>query len=100
MEDTKISIGKKKLIAPCVQAYTEHRPLKASEGIIGKGMESPYQTSPEAATIYDPIWIEGVCLIFIGIPISNMLEKGAESIGTRNIHYPVLAFRVPCEIKK
>lgn len=100
LDNNKITIGKNGLIAPYVQIYTASHPLKASERIIGKGIESRYLTYSKPVTIGDNVWIGGNSVIFPGVSIGNNVTIGAGSIVTKNIPDNRLAFGNPCEIKK
>lgn len=100
LDNNKITIGKNGLIAPFVQIYTADHPLKASERIIEKGIDSCYLTSAKPVTIGDNVWIGGNSVIFPGVVIGNNVTIGAGSIVTKNIPDNVLAFGNPCEIKK
>ena len=100
LDNNKITIGKNGLIAPYVQIYTADHPLKASERIIGKGVESRYLTSAQPVTIGDKVWIGGNAVIFPGVKIGNNVTIGAGSVVTKNIRDNVLAYGNPCEIKK
>jgi len=100
LDNNKITIGKNGLIAPYVQIYTASHPLKASERIIEKGIESRYLTSSKPVTIGDNVWIGGNCIILPGVTIGKNVTIGAGSIVTKDIPDNVLAFGNPCEIKK
>ena len=100
LDNNKITIGKNGLVAPYVQIYTASHPLKASERIIGKGIESRYLTSAKPVAIGDNVWIGGNSVIFPGVTIGNNVTIGAGSVVTKNIPDNVLAFGNPCEIKK
>tara|TARA_R110000744_G_scaffold86027_1_gene168134 strand:- start:342 stop:656 length:315 start_codon:yes stop_codon:yes gene_type:complete len=98
--NNRVSIGNNGLIAPYVQIYTANHPLKASERIIGKGIESRYLTSSKPVTIGDNVWIGGNSVIFPGVVIGNNVTIGAGSIVTTNIPDNSLAFGNPCKVIK
>ncbi|MDX1942325.1 MAG: sugar O-acetyltransferase [Saprospiraceae bacterium] len=98
LDNNKISIGKNALIAPYVQIYTASHPLKASERIIGAGINSHYLTSTKPVQIGDNVWIGGNSVIFPGVNIGNNVTIGAGSVVTKNIPDNVLAFGNPCKV--
>lgn len=100
LDNNKISIGKNGLIAPYVQIYTASHPLKASDRIIEKGLDSSYLTSTKPVTIGNNVWIGGNSVIFPGVTIGNNVTIGGGSIVTKNIPNNVLAYGNPCEVKK
>jgi len=100
LDNNKISIGRNALIGPYVQIYTASHPLKASERIIEKGIESRYLTSTKPVKIGDKVWIGGNTIILPGVTIGNNVTIGAGSVITKDIPDNVLAFGNPCQVKR
>lgn len=100
LDNNKISIGRNALIGPYVQIYTASHPLKASERIIEKGIESRYLTSTKPVKIGDKVWIGGNTIILPGVTIGNNVTIGAGSVITKDIPNNVLAFGNPCQVKR
>jgi len=100
LDNNKISIGRNVLIGPYVQIYTASHPLKASERIIEKGIESRYLTSTKPVKIGDKVWIGGNTIILPGVTIGNNVTIGAGSVITKDIPDNVLAFGNPCQVKR
>ena len=100
LDNNMISIGCNGLIAPYVQIYTASHPLRASERILGEGVNARYVTSTKPVYIGDNVWIGGNSVIFPGVRIGDGVTIGAGSIVTRDIPDNVLAYGNPCEVIK
>ena len=86
-----IKIGNNVMMGPCVQVYTAHHPVLASERIKGPELATP-------VTIGDNVWIGGGSIICAGVTIGKNTTIGAGSVVVKNIPENVLAVGNPCRV--
>ena len=102
IDNEKIIIGNKVLIAPNVQIYTAYHPLLPEQRIIEKkeGSDCYYTTCADPVEIKDGVWIGGGVIILPGVTIGENSVIGAGSVVTRSIPDNCVAVGNPCRVIK
>ena len=102
IDNEKITIGNKVLIAPNVQIYTAYHSLLPEQRFIEKkeGSDCYYTTCADPVEIKDGAWIGGGVIILPGVTIGENSIIGAGSVVTRSIPDNCVAVGNPCRIIK
>ena len=102
IDNEKITIGSKVLIAPNVQIYTAYHPLLPEQRFIEKKEDSNcyYKTCADPVEIKDGVWIGGGVIILPGVTIGENSVIGAGSVVTRSIPENCVAVGNPCRVIK
>ena len=102
IDNEKITIGSKVLIAPNVQIYTAYHPLLPDQRFIEKKEDSNcyYKTCADPVEIKDGVWIGGGVIILPGVTIGENSVIGAGSVVTRSIPENCVAVGNPCRVIK
>ncbi len=102
IDNEKITIGSKVLIAPNVQIYTAYHPLLPEQRFIEKKEDSNcyYTTCADPVEIKDGVWIGGGVIILPGVTIGENSVIGAGSVVTRSIPENCVAVGNPCRVIK
>lgn len=103
LDDNKIIIGDRALIAPNVQIYTAFHPVSAAERF-GKikedGSFSFCKTRTAPVLIGNDVWIGGAAVILPGVRIGDNVVIGAGSVVTRDVPSNTIACGNPCRAVK
>lgn len=99
IDNEKILIGNKVLIAPNVQIYTAYHPLLPEERLKDKktGSTCYFNTCADPVTIKDGVWIGGGAIILSGVTNSII---GAGSVVNKSIPDNCVAVGNPCRVIK
>lgn len=101
LDDNRIVIGDRALIAPNVQIYTAFHPTAAHERfgpVRDDGSFSFCKTRTAPVTIGDDVWIGGGAILLPGVTIGNNVVIGAGSVVTHSLPDNVVAFGAPCRV--
>lgn len=101
LDDNRIVIGDRALIAPNVQIYTAFHPTNAMERFGGVNEDGSFtfcktQTAP--VVIGNDVWIGGGTIILPGVTIGDNVVIGAGSVVTKDIPSNTIAYGNPCRI--
>lgn len=102
LDNGRINIGNKVMIAPDVKIFTATHSVRLSERMperIVKGA-SICDTIAHPVTIEDGAWIGGGSIILPGVTIGNNTVIGAGSVVTKNIPENSIAVGNPCRVIK
>lgn len=102
IDNEKIIIGNRVLIAPNVQIYTAYHPLLPEERLKEKnaGSNCYYTTCADPVEIKDGVWIGGGTIILPGVTIGENSVIGAGSVVSRSIPDNCVAAGNPCRVTK
>ena len=102
IDNEKILIGNKVLIAPNVQIYTAYHPLLPEERLKDKktGSTCYFNTCADPVTIKDGVWIDGGAIILSGVTIGKNSIIGAGSVVNKSIPDNCVAVGNPCRVIK
>ena len=102
IDNEKILIGNKVLIAPNVQIYTAYHPLLPEERLKDKktGSTCYFNTCADPVTIKDGVWIGGGAIILSGVTIGKNSIIGAGSVVNKSIPDNCVAVGNPCRVIK
>lgn len=102
IDNEKIIIGNRVLIAPNVQIYTAYHPLLPEERLKEKnaGSNCYYTTCADPVEIKDGVWIGGGAIILPGVTIGENSVIGAGSVVSRSIPDNCVAAGSPCRVTK
>lgn len=103
LDDNKITIGDRALIAPNVQIYTAFHPVSSNERFGERKEDGSFafcktQTAP--VTIGNDVWIGGGVIIMPGVTIGDNVVIGAGSVVTKDIPSNCVAYGNPCVVRK
>lgn len=103
LDDNKIIIGDRALIAPNVQIYTAFHPLNARDRFGKLKKEDSFafcktQTAP--VRIGNDVWIGGGAILMPGVTIGDNVVIGAGSVVTKDIPSNCVAYGNPCKVRK
>lgn len=102
IDNEKILIGNKVLIAPNVQIYTAYHPLLPEERLKDKktGSTCYFNTCADPVKIKDGVWIGGGSIILPGVTIGENSVIGAGSVVNKSIPDNCVAVGNPCRVIK
>lgn len=102
IDNEKILIGNKVLIAPNVQIYTAYHPLLPEERLKDKKSDSTcyFNTCADPVKIKDGVWIGGGSIILPGVTIGENSVIGAGSVVNKSIPDNCVAVGNPCRVIK
>ena len=102
IDNEKITIGNKVLIAPNVQIYTAYHPLLPEERLKEKinGSNCYFTTCADPVEIKDGAWIGGGVIILPDVTIGKNSVIGAGSVVNRSIPDNCVAVGNPCRVIK
>lgn len=102
IDNEKITIGNKVLIAPNVQIYTAYHPLLPEERLKEKinGSNCYFTTCADPVEIKDGAWIGGAAIILPDVTIGKNSVIGAGSVVNRSIPDNCVAVGNPCRVIK
>ena len=102
IDNEKILIGNKVLIAPNVQIYTAYHPLLPEERLKDKktGSTCYFNTCADPVEIKDGVWIGGGSIILPGVTIGENSVIGAGSVVNKSIPDNCVAVGNPCRVIK
>ncbi len=100
IDNEKITIGNKVLIAPNVQIYTAYHPLLPEERLKEKinGSNCYFTTCADPVEIKDGAWIGGGVIILPDVTIGKNSVIGAGSVVNRSIPDNCVAVGNPCRV--
>lgn len=101
MDDKKIRIGSRVLIASNVQIYTASHPVLPEERLISNWKEHAstyFRTYARPVEIGDNVWIGGGVIILSGVSIGENSVIGAGSVVTKSIPADCVAVGNPCKV--
>ena len=100
IDNEKITIGNKVLIAPNVQIYTAYHPLLPKERLKEKinGSNCYFTTCADPVEIKDGAWIGGGAIILPDVTIGKNSVIGAGSVVNRSIPDNCVAVGNPCRV--
>lgn len=99
IDDEKITIGNKVLIASNVQLYTAYHPILPEHRFVDdfeKKGELFFNTCAAPITIEDDVWIGGGAIILPNVTIGENSVIGAGSVVSRSIPKNCVAVGNPC----
>ncbi len=102
IDNEKILIGNKVLIAPNVQIYTAYHPLLPEERLKDKktGSTCYFNTCADPVKIKNGVWIGGGSIILPGVTIGENSVIGAGSVVNKSIPDNCVAVGNPCRVIK
>lgn len=103
LDDNRIQIGDRALIAPNVQIYTAFHPTNAIERFGEPKADGSFEfckTLTAPVIIGDNVWIGGGAIILPGVVIGNNVVIGAGSVVTADIPDNSVAVGNPCRVKR
>jgi maltose O-acetyltransferase len=101
LDDNRIQIGDRALIAPNVQIYTSFHPTNAArrfEDSKSGGSFSFCETRTAPVVIGNDVWIGGGAIVLPGVVIGNNVVIGAGSVVTKDIPDNFIAVGNPCHL--
>lgn len=101
VDNQKIRIGDRVMLAPNVQIYTASHPVLPEERLVSdwKGKRNTFfRTYARPVTIEDNVWIGGGCIILPGVTIGKNSVIGAGSVVNRHIPANCVAVGNPCRV--
>lgn len=101
IDNEKITIGNKVLIAPNLQIYTAFHPILPVESTLAENTNDGkifFNTCAAPVTIEDGVWTGGGVIILPGVTIGKKSIIGAGSVVTKNIPENALAIGNPCKV--
>lgn len=99
IDNEKITIGNKVLIAPNLQIYTAFHPILPEERTLEKNTNDGkifFNTCAAPVTIEDGVWTGGGVIILPGVTIGKNSVIGAGSVVTKDIPPNCVAVGNPC----
>lgn len=99
LDDNKIIIGDRALIAPNVQIYTAFHPTNAADRFGGPNEDRSFafcKTRTAPVVIGNDVWIGGGTIIMPGVAIGDNVVVGAGSVVTKDLPGHVIAYGAPC----
>lgn len=101
VDNKKITVGDRVLIAPNVQIYTAFHPVLPGERLLSDEDEEHstfFTTLARPVEIGDRVWIGGGSIILPGVTIGKNCVIGAGSVVTRSIPENCVAVGNPCRV--
>lgn len=101
LDDNKIVIGDRTLIAPNVQIYTAFHPQSAADRFGRLGADGSFSfcvTQSAPVVVGSDVWIGGGAILLPGVTIGDNVVIGAGSVVTGDIPDNVVACGVPCRV--
>lgn len=91
LDCNEVHIGDNVMVAPYVQIYAAHHPIKASERIKGPELATPVH-------IGNNVWLGGGTIVLPGVTIGDDTTIGVGSVVTKDIPAGVVAAGNPARI--